>query len=196
MTLKGFMKKTTAWLLAITMLLVSCPLLTVPAAADDGYARVADPSTMDDWKTMFGEDVLSTEYAGSVWTDKSVFTDASAFENTGIALSDGGDNFLVALSAIASNTSVKGLTNIPTDVMLVLDLSSSMYRGKERDPSVVQTMLQSVNHVMEELFALNEYNRVGVTVYYGGGDYLPSSAECARVLLPLNRYTYSGSDTA
>ena len=41
---------------------------------------VADPYTLHAWKdTAFDPYNLTTEHAGGVWTDKSVFTDASAF---------------------------------------------------------------------------------------------------------------------
>ena len=121
---------------------------------------------------------------------KSVFTDDDAFRGTGIAMNGTNDSFLVALSAIASNTSVTGMSNAPTDTMLILDLSSSMYTNNGyKHPTIVQTMLKSVNSTIEKLQKLNINNRVGVVVYFGGGDYLASKPTCSNILLPLDRYT-------
>ena len=39
--------------------------------------KVADPSTMDRWTAFFGPNARSTEYAGGVWTDKSVLTQSN-----------------------------------------------------------------------------------------------------------------------
>ncbi len=171
------LKKAAAIVLAVAILMVSVPCVMLQASAK-GYDRISDPSTMDDWKLYFGEDVLSTENAGGVWTDKSVFTDASAFDGTGITMSDRGDNFLVALSAMASDTAVKGYANTPTDVMLVLDLSSDM--------ASESAVFRCVNDAIASVGQLGYYNRVGVTVYDGKN---------ADVLLALDRYEYLGDDT-
>lgn len=158
------------------------------AAASDSSNRVADPSTMDGWRDLFLPDLLTTNDAGAVWTDKSVFADAAAFDGTGITKNKE-DSFLVALSAMASNMSVTGVANVPTDTVVILDLSSSMYSGSTRDPKTVQTMLAAVNSSIEKLQALNENNRVGVVVYYGGVDRNQSDANNSMVLLPLDRYS-------
>ena len=150
--------------------------------------RVADPSTMDSWKTFFHTNQLSTDNAGAVWTDKSVFTDESAFTGTGITRTRE-NGFLAALSAMGSNMSVTGSSNVPTDTILILDLSSSMYSGFDRDPATVNIMLASVNQSIEQLQSLNRHNRVGVVIYYGGTDRNPSTAHSSMTLLPLDRYT-------
>lgn len=170
--------------LCLALLLVYLPAAVSAAASD----RVADPSTMDGWKEIFLPDTLNTENAGKVWTDKSVFTDAAAFDGTGITQDDP-NSFLVAMSAMASNMSVTGLSNTPTDTMMILDLSSSMYGGYDRDPSTVRTMLSAVNDSIEKLQNLNRNNRVGVVIYYGGKDRNQSDATNSMVLLPLDRYT-------
>lgn len=103
---------------AIILTITSFSTLTASAASSN-INRVADASTMDDWKQFFSTDNLTTENAGGVWTDKSVFTDASAFAGTGIT-ADNEDSFLVALSAIASNMSITGMSNVPTDSILCL----------------------------------------------------------------------------
>lgn len=185
----GVWNRVTAMLLALSIIVMSLPMLALSSAAVASDMRVADPSTMDDWKLHFGKDVLSTQNAGGVWTDKSVFTNADAFSGTGITMTgEDNESFLVALSAIASNSAVEGQLNIPTDTMLVLDLSDSMYQGGQKDPHKVQTMLAAVNDTITSLQAIHRYNRVGVVVYYGGGAYQPSNVNHAEVMLPLGRY--------
>ena len=144
-------------LLAVVMVVSMLQNVNMTAmAALNTDTRVSDPSTMDGWKEFFGKDILSTENAGAVWTDKSVFTDDDAFSGTGIAMNGTNDSFLVALSAIASNTSVTGMSNAPTDTMLILDLSSSMYTNNGyKHPTIVQTMLKSVNSTIEKLQKLS-----------------------------------------
>ncbi|MBQ7230811.1 MAG: hypothetical protein IJX04_07945, partial [Oscillospiraceae bacterium] len=173
--------------LALLMAYLPAGILAAELTVTD---RVADPSTMDGWKDYFLPDPLTTENAGGVWTDKSVFTDASAFADTGIT-KDGEDSFLVALSAMGSSMSVTGMSNTPTDTMMILDLSSSMYQGSQRNPETIRTMLQAVNNSITKLQNLNEHNRVGVTVYFGGQNRIQSDSSNSMVLLPLDRYTHS-----
>lgn len=187
---KSLLTRLLSIVLCLSIFLSYLPLLPIQSAAAEADTRVADPSTMDSWKEIFLPNPINTENAGRVWTDKSVFTDTSAFAGTGITM-DSDRSFLVALSALASNMSVTGISNMPTDTMIILDLSSSMYPG--RDPSTINTMLESVNASIEKLQSLNEYNRVGVVVYYGGQDRNQSDASHSMVLLPLDRY--SGTTT-
>ncbi len=174
-------------LLCMALLVAWIPVTSQATTPED--TRLADPSTMDSWKDIF-LNTGSTENAGAVWTDKSVFTDASALP--GIT-QNAQDSFLVALSAMGSNMTVTGTSNMPTDTMVILDLSSSMYNGFSRDPSTVQTMLTAVNQSIDKLQNMNPNNRVGVTIYFGGVDRNQSTKNNSMVLLPLDRYT--GSST-
>ncbi len=177
-------------LLCVALLAAYLPTASFAAEGTAVYdTKVADPSTMDDWKNFFPiEGTIHTENAGGVWTDKSVFADDTAFRQYGITQDDP-NSFLVALSAMASNMTVTGMSNTPTDTMLILDLSSSMYNGYSRDPGTVQTMLTSVNSTIKTLQNLNRHNRVGVVIYYGGPDRNQSDASNSKVLLPLGRYS-------
>ena len=74
---KHFAKRVLSMALAVVMMFTMLPLTIF--AVTDTTTKVSDPSTMNDWKNFFGPDVKSTENAGGVWTDKSVFCDASAF---------------------------------------------------------------------------------------------------------------------
>lgn len=123
----------------------------VGAAQTDGVTaeallRQADPSTMDTFLEMLdlSED---TQYAGRLWTDKSVFaygqdvTGSNAgriFQNNSLRLTselDGieGDvslnsDFLEVFSALGSGLSVSEFPVSPLDLVIVIDMSASMAR--------------------------------------------------------------------
>ncbi len=177
--------KLIASLLALAMLFAAIPVLSLPSAAPESVGKVVDPSTMDGWKSYFGSQVLNTEYAGVVWTDKSVFADAEAFNGL-VQMKDPANNFLVALSAIASNKSIVGYSHIPTDTMLVLDVSGSM---NDNNNNAVAELVQAANAAITQLQAVNRYNRVGVVLYSGSSS--TNGQNASTVLLPLDRYTHA-----
>ncbi|MBO7217824.1 MAG: VWA domain-containing protein, partial [Clostridia bacterium] len=184
MKTKKLTKKIISIIVTIALIMSYLPtMLTAAAAAGDTYNRVADPSTMDGWKNYFDLSNLDTSNAGGVWTDKSVFTDASAFPNS-VTMIDDGKNFLTALSAIAANKEVVGYSTVPTDTVFVLDLSQSMTTSDVRD------LVDSTNAAMKKLLATNNNNRVGVVLYSGETSYDNSVSR----LLPIDRYTTTRSD--
>ncbi len=162
--------------------------------------KVADPSTKDDWRSYFGTDTaFNTEFAGAIWTDKSVFTDASAFSNivsnsqgnpVRITMTDPND-MLVALSAMGSTMTITGQSSVPTDTMLVLDVSGSM-NGSSNNNDVAEELAEAANTTIQELLTSNPSNRVGV-VLYSGTSSSSTNNDAAVILLPLGRYT-TGSD--
>ena len=145
--------------------------------------KIADPSTLNDWKLFFGPDKKDTAYAGSVWTDKSVFNSVAEYlaatdeadDNISLSLNDP-NNHLVALSAIASSKSVEGFSTLPSDTILILDLSSSMSTEN------LNAMVQAANDAILKLQELNANNRIGVVAYSMDHD-------GTEVILPLGRYT-------
>ncbi len=167
------------------------------------YSAAADPHTLDQWKQFFGPDEngdLSTEFAGGVWTDKSVFAPGAVlpeeltnarYHDTGITFENRGDNFLVTLSAMAANKEIIGYSTIPTDTVLVLDLSSSMRSKDENGESAVDELATATNSAIAELLELNKNNRVAVVAYAGNthGDFANDYPGNATVLLPLDTYT-------
>ena len=196
-----------AMLVSIAMLAVYLPTRIIPVSAEPvgTYSATVDPHTLDQWRDYFGtqtnhaQDVeLTTEFAGGVWTDKSVFlpgnlpsqlTDA-AYNGTGIAAENKGDNFLVALSAMASNKQIKGYSTVPTDTVLVLDLSSSMRYTDDNDRSAVDELIAATNKAITDLLALNRNNRVAVVVYAGNTNKSFSDANgITQVIMPLDSYT-------
>lgn len=175
--------------LSIAILLaVFPPISIVSSAASIEAERVADPSTMDGWKEFFpitGE--ISTENAGGVWMDKSVLLDDSEFAGTGIK-KNSQDSFLVALSAIASNMNVTGMSSVPTDTILVLDVSGSM-NDNYGNNDVAEDLVNAANASVETLLNANPLNRVGIVLYSGPlyqND--PASDTDSVLMLPLGRY--------
>ncbi|MBR6577515.1 MAG: hypothetical protein IKK74_01080, partial [Clostridia bacterium] len=194
---KTFIKRPLCFILSLLMIVGLYPFSilnagsAVPAPFSAmGETKTADPSTMNDWVKYFNDS--TTEYAGGVWTDKSVFTDASAFTANGISMK-AQEDFLVALSTMASNKTVTGQASAPTDTMIVLDLSSSMYSEASGYASTVETMLNTVNDMIVKLQGLNEHNRVGVTIYFGHTTLGDAPANSYQLWLPLDRYTHSSN---
>ncbi len=184
-----WMKRIVSLVLCFALVLGYLPGLS-RAAELTTSDRVADPSTMDSWKELFLGTPLTTDNAGGVWTDKSVFTDASAFADTGISQNET-DSFLVALSAIAATMSVTGMSNVPTDTMLILDVSGSM-NDNEGNNDVAEELVSAANESIHSLLQTNNYNRVGVVLYAGDSSNSNNSDE-AIVILPMGRYT-TGDD--
>ena len=162
-------------------------------------SKISDDPTIDDWKQFFGPDKMDTEFAGAVWTDKSVFTAESSLL-PGVKLNSA-NNFLVALSAIAGNYTITGHATVPTDTMLVLDLSGSMLIDAQYGPfqngnmvdgidvSNVTAMLDATNAAIEKLMTQNKNNRVGVVLYSGNTSTgQAATTSTATVVLPLGRY--------
>lgn len=185
---KNIFKKALSLLLCVTLIMSYIPIIFVSTTmALNNADRRVDPSTMDVWKEFFGEQITSTKNAGRVWTDKSVFTDTSAFPNNTVSMLDSANNFLVALSAISANKEIVGYSTIPTDTMLVLDVSGSMDDN-------ASTLVAATNDAIQTLLDTNRNNRVGVILYSASGSTGTSSySQSTTVILPLDRYT-TGSD--
>ncbi len=170
--------------LAALFVMISLP---VSALGADKYSieYAADASTMDAWQQYFGAENATTENAGGVWLDKSVFTDTSAFPKNTVTLSDG--NALIALSALSSSKTVVGYDNTPTDTIFVLDVSLSMVNS-------LDGLVQAANESIKTLFELNEENRIGVILYSGYWGIGASDTDTATVLLTVDRYSASNAD--
>lgn len=144
------------------------------ASSDD---RLADGSTMN---SMTLGDATSTRYDGRVWVDKSVSTEKVTFNGVNVTVENDSD-FLVTYSALANSTQVEGESNVPVDVVFIIDNSLSMVTNRYLDDTV-----SAVNQSIAQLMNANPYNRVAVVLYD------TDSVE----LLPLGHYTpsnWSGS---
>lgn len=208
MNMKTWMKRGLSLLLAVVMILSYLPsgILSIEAVTPDSGSKVTDPNTMDNWKEFFNLQNLTTENAGKVWTDKSVMTEVpdefkglhdldhllSHDQNatTDIKMNGGQDNFLVALSVMASNKTITGYSTIPADTVLVLDLSSSMRTNDNKGDSAIDELVAATNKAITELLALNNHNRVAVVLYAGnvGGDWNDRDGRID-VILPMDHYT-------
>ncbi len=180
--------------LALCILTVALPMMAISASAATVDTRVVDLSTMNDWQQFFGDTVANTENAGGVWTDKSVFKGASQFPSS-VQMQNADENFLVALSAIAANKSITGYSHIPTDTILVLDISRSMGPNTEQGDNnndAVDELIEAANAAITKLQAVNNYNRVGVVLYSGNYTTTQKANDShSTVLLPLGRYEHS-----
>ena len=201
---KGLIRRFLAGVMSVCVLMCSINITAFAAEDTNNYNRQTDPSTMNSWENMFmnsnaqGVD-FTTENAGGVWTDKSVFkpseipselTGATSLENTHLSVTDTNDNFLVALSAIASNKEIVGYSTIPTDTVFVLDLSSSMRTSGDNRTSAIDDLVDATNKAITDLLALNKNNRIAVVMYAGNVNGTFSLAEGTTVvLMPLDTYT-------
>ncbi len=190
-------KKILSVLICVVLILTYVPFTAFAAENTDNpyYDRVADANTMDSWKEYFPlktieddpltqeneYDPLSTENAGGVWTDKSVFTNTDAFPDNVEMINDG-ENFLTALSALAANKEVVGYSTVPTDTVFILDLSNSM-----SSTSVTQ-LVSATNQAITRLQEMNNNNRVGVVLYSGSSNNRGYDNAVAQ-LMPIDRYT-------
>ncbi len=179
------------------MLIMACVPGLTPSAAPivDTLPTKSDTSTLDGWQEFFPMgDNINTENAGGIWTDKTVLNNeqynalvASGELNPSMPAPDQ-NGFTVALSAMGSNMTVTGLSTVPTDTMLVLDVSGSM-DGSE------SALVSSANSTIKQLLGSNKFNRVGIILYSGPGDFGSSTGQNDAVtLLPLGRYTSSRYD--
>jgi len=193
------LRKVIALVIAMAVLFASFPVITGFAAENNSaYEKVSDPSTLNKWTEFFGAQGSDTTNAGGVWTDKSVFSNNSdpAFQNLTDYYGDPikpeveENSFLVALSAIASNKSIVGYSNIPTDTVLVLDVSGSMGPkiGAANDylrQDAVRELVMAANMAITELLALNEHNRVGIVLY----------SQDSSTLFDIDRYSAANTVT-
>ncbi|MBR6694619.1 MAG: hypothetical protein IKL62_06710 [Clostridia bacterium] len=197
---KAKLTKVLSLILALSILMMSIPAFSMSAAAETArdytkMSKTADPSTMDSWQDMFPAD--DTAAAGSIWTDKTVLTDTSSLSGlvdandnpVSIGMVNENNNFLVVLSALASNKSIVGYSYTPTDTMLVLDASASMGNS-----GYVDDLVTSANAAIEKLLGLNRHNRVGVVLYSGSSQQGNSAGSTATVLLPIDRYTHANNE--
>lgn len=178
-----------------TILSIALMITQVPWTALDVFAqttldvvpgsKVSDADTTDGWETYFGTDDsgnVSTEFAGAVWADKSVFAGSKEFDDIqggdSVTLAPGTDNFLVAMSAMSSTKQITGFSYLPTDTVLTLDLSGSM-----SDADLI-AMVQAANEAIRKLYETSNYNRVGIAVYNLN----------SYTLMPIDRYTTTDSN--
>ncbi len=147
------MKKIISLILCAAMLLTGL-CFNITAHKED--IRRADPHTLNDWKHLFGDEVIHTGNAGAVWSDKSVLTDPSVL---GFELTDE-RNLAVALSALASDMNIVGYSGVPTDTMLIIESNDT------------QTCTKLIEKAAQAIFASNNHSRIGAVIYSKGDSYI------------------------
>lgn len=152
----------------------------IPTAA---FAATADLDTSTKYTESLGDNA-STEYAGRVWNDKSVYTEDATFEiYGGDSVTIGNDSdFLIAYSALATSQAIKGKSVAPLDVVFVLDMSNSMSTSMGGGNRLYHAT-NALNDSMKKLLELNDYVRVGVVAFNS----------TAYEILPLDHYERDGS---
>ncbi len=185
MTKSKTLKKIISVIVCIALLMSYLPAMLTVSAAENGYFRkTVDANTMDLWKEYFDLDDLDTTNAGGVWTDKTVLsTPTDDFTDSGITMLDEEKNFLTVLSSIAANKEIVGYSTVPTDTVLILDVSGSMNQDEE-------DLVAATNAAITKLLATNNNNRVGVVLYSASSNSGASTyAQSVTRLLPIGRYT-------
>lgn len=131
-----FLKLQTALLSVLLLFSVLLPQTalaaggTTDAAAAQDTVTLVDPNTFNSWEKIQGTRSITQ---GRIWADKTVSDNEIKFSPTsplGIAgktvSKTAGSDFLVALSALSSTSSLTKPEPQPTDIVLVLDTSGSM----------------------------------------------------------------------
>ena len=131
-----FLKLQTALLSVLLLFSVLLPQTalaaggTTNAAAAQDTVTLVDPDTFNSWEKIQGTRSITQ---GRIWADKTVsdneitFSPNSPLGKKGetVSKTDGSD-FLVALSALSSTSSLTKPEPQPIDIVLVLDTSGSM----------------------------------------------------------------------
>ena len=167
----------------MVMLVGYLPATASAAQTDPG--KIADPATFerlepDNAQYLYKNDTL---HAGKGTVDKSVSKEGMTHQGVDVSLNDD-DNFLVTVSQMAQVMALSTQTNVPVDVVFVLDTSGSMQGSR------ATTMVTAANTAIKQLMLANEDNRISVVAFssanYGGGT---SNNAAANVLSPLAHYS-------
>ena len=157
-----FLKLQTALLTVLLLFSVLLPQTALAAgdttdttAAQDTVTLV-DPDTFNSWEKIQGTRSITQ---GRIWADKTVSADEIGFspnsplgqEGKTVSKTDGSD-FLVALSALSSTSSLTKPEPQPIDIVLVLDVSASMDNPMGSTDSVkrIDSIKKSVNTFLNE----------------------------------------------
>lgn len=140
-----FLKLQTALLSVLLLFSVLLPQTalaaggTTNAAAAQDTVTLVDPNTFNSWEKIQGTRSITQ---GRIWADKTVseneikFSPHSPLGESGQTVSKtAGSDFLVALSALSSTSSLTKPEPQPIDIVLVLDASGSMSDPMGRNDS-------------------------------------------------------------
>lgn len=169
------------------------PGTTEAAATPDstvtGVEKVADPDTSPGWRAFFGIDennpVYSTDKAGRIWVDASVYASDEDAAAAGVAaqMDDPQNDFLVSISAIAQTAAIHEQDGTGRDVVFVVSLNSVLgsttYAGQPQASYVIEALNNAIGRLMEQNAGNNApATRVAVIGY----------SSVVTTLMPLDEY--------
>ena len=133
---------------------------TAPTMIPGSVEKIADHSTAASWKALFaGADgaSFSTDDAGRLWVDKSVYAsvdDAVAAGVAGPSMQDADLDFLVGMSAFSSSASFRKEQTTPHDVVFVISLNSTLssfhYDGRTYAEHLADALNEAIGRLMAE----------------------------------------------
>lgn len=179
---------------ALVALLALAVCLAPSRASAQGLSKVVDPDTSSRWEEVLGGDAgggsYSTDQAGRIWVDKSVYGSSDEAQSAGldVTLADERHGFVVGLSALSSAVSVRQEGGPAHDVVFVVStnrtLSSLPYDGRPQAAYLADALNTSIARLMEQNDSTGTTTRVSVIGY--DSDVV--------TLMPLDVYTPSDDD--
>lgn len=129
-------------------------------SAVTGVEKVADPDTSAGWRTFFGinenNPVYSTDKAGRIWVDASVYASNEDAATAGVAaqMDDPQNDFLISISAIAQTVAIHEQDGTGRDVVFVVNLNrvlgSTTYAGQPQANYVIEALNNAIGRLMEQ----------------------------------------------
>ena len=178
--------------IALVALLALVVCLAPSRAAAQTVSKVVDPDTSSRWEEVLGGDAggggYSTDQAGRIWVDKSVYGSSEEARAAGldVTLADERHGFVVGLSALSSAVSVRQEGGPAHDVVFVVStnrtLSSLPYGGRPQAAYLADALNTCIARLMEQNEGAGTTTRVSVIGY--DSDVV--------TLMPLDVYEPSG----
>lgn len=174
--MRRLLRMLSASLLALTLLVTSLSSATFALAAPGsstaespateyssavtGVEKIADPDTSAGWRTFFGinenNPVYSTDKAGRIWVDASVYASNEDAAAAGVAaqMDDPQNDFLISISAIAQTAAIHEQDGTGRDVVFVVSLNSVLgsttYAGQPQASYVIEALNNAIGRLMEQ----------------------------------------------
>ncbi len=167
--------------LLLTIVALCCLVPSMALAQTGQRTAVSDPVTIQGWRGLISDDTGSV---GRIWTDKSVSTESIAYdEDTSVTKKSGAD-FLTALTALSSTSNLRSTETTPLDIVLVLDMSSSM-TDNMGSTTKLAALKSAAGLFVDEIAKQNEsvtdaakQHRVAVVSYNASASVAENMTEC------------------
>ncbi len=164
-----------AVLLASAALAVLLACVVPEGALAQAVSKVSDPDTSARWTSVFagdaGEGGYSTDQAGRIWVDKSVYgsTEEARAAGLDVTLADERHGFVVGLSALSSAVSVRQEGGPAHDVVFVVStnrvLSDLSFGGRPQAAHLADALNTSIARLMAQNDGSATPTRVSVIGY-------------------------------